>query len=205
MKTYFTELCSRLCTAAFSSFCTHSWGHRDRSSKSSFTTPFLCLSCSLLQGNRQMTLINPPLFRFRFPVRLLLRLFHVCSQFPGSYADLVAHPIFLPLTAPPSTPLLIHSHTLASVPTAWRHVLPGISGGHTWTDVKQETYSPHTLLNTREDNRDQGTEHPPSKHKARCQHLDLSSQTQIPSSQFKNTVSNNQDNMFSLESSNPTI
>lgn len=183
METYFTELCSRPCTAAFSSSCTHSQGiietdllslllrlHFFVLAAHSFRHFMVTrdtgrwLSLTLLSSNSSSL------------SDYLLRMLHLCSQLLGSYADLVAHPVFLPLMAPHSSPFLIHSQFL-SVSSKWTCSTRDLWWPHQERCQAGNPQLTHTLLHTRETNRNQGTEHPPSKHKARCQHLDLSSQT----------------------------
>lgn len=131
METYFTELCSRPCTAAFSSSCTHSQGiietdllslllrlHFFVLAAHSFRHFMVTrdtgrwLSLTLLSSNSSSL------------SDYLLQMLHLCSQLLGSYADLVAHPVFLPLMAPHSSPFLIHSQFL-SVSSKWNMFYQG--------------------------------------------------------------------------------
>lgn len=150
METYFTELCSRPCTAAFSSFCKHSQGI----TKTDLLSLLLRLHFFVLaahsnrhfMGTRDtgrwlsLTLLSSNSSSLS---DYLLWLLHLCSQFLGSYADLVAHPVFLPLMAPHSSPFS-KPFTIPYCQFQMEHVLPGISGGYTRTDVKQGTHSSHT-------------------------------------------------------------
>ena len=84
-----------------------------------------------------------------------------------------------------------HSYSQGSAPNTQKHILPGSPTGHIYQERRrisyQATHSYHTLLRTRKDNRNQGSEQSPNKYKTRYQHLELqSSQTQMP----KNTTIN---------------
>lgn len=64
---------------------------------------------------------------------------------------------------------------------------------------KGPTYSNHTLLSSREDNRNEGLENLPSKDMM-CQYrVLLSYQTQMPRHQCKNTINNGQEMVSTLE------
>jgi hypothetical protein len=57
---------------------------------------------------------------------------------------------------------------------------------------KQATHSHHSLQNYREETKKDGTKHPPNKHRARNQHLDLSSsQNQMSRHKHKNIINKN--------------